>query len=117
LREAGNFPGRTMEVPLEVDVATAAQYLKDGALLLDVREPDELAICRIDGSRDIPMRQIPENLAALPRDRLILALCHHGGRSMRVTQFLRANGFSQVANVTGGIDAWAAEIDPQIARY
>jgi rhodanese-related sulfurtransferase len=106
-----------MEVPLEIDVATAAQHLRDGALLLDVREPDELAICRIDGSRDIPMRQVPENLTDLPRDRLILALCHHGRRSLMVTQFLRANGFPQVTSVMGGIDAWAGQIDPQIARY
>ncbi len=106
-----------MEIPLEIDVATAAQHFRDGALLLDVREPDEFAICRIDGSREIPMRQIPENLASLPRDRLILALCHHGRRSMRVTEFLRANGFSQATSVMGGIEAWAVEIDPKLARY
>ena len=106
-----------MEVPIEIDVATAAQHLRDGALLLDVREPDEFAICRIEGSREIPMRQIPENLASLPRDRLILALCHHGRRSMRVTEFLRANGFPQVTSVMGGIDAWAEQIDPTVPRY
>jgi rhodanese-related sulfurtransferase len=106
-----------MEVPIEIDVTTAAQHLRDGALLLDVREPDEFAICRIEGSREIPMRQIPENLASLPRDRLILALCHHGRRSMRVTEFLRANGFPQVTSVMGGIDAWSEQIDPTVPRY
>ncbi len=106
-----------MEVPLEIDVTTAARRFREGALLLDVREPDEFAICRIDGSTEIPLRQIPEKLAALPKDRVIMALCHHGGRSLRVTQYLRANGFSQVTNVAGGIDAWAAEIDPGLARY
>jgi rhodanese-related sulfurtransferase len=106
-----------METPLEVDVATAAKLHREGALLLDVREPVEVAACAIAGSRHLPMRQIPESLPDLPRDRLILVQCHHGGRSLRVTQFLRANGFTQVSNVAGGIDAWAVEIDPSLARY
>jgi adenylyltransferase/sulfurtransferase len=106
-----------MDTPLEIDVATAARLQSEGALLLDVREPSEVATCAIAGSRHIPMRQIPESLTELPRDRQILALCHHGGRSMRVTQFLRANGFTQVSNVAGGIDSWAAEIDPSLTRY
>lgn len=106
-----------MEAPLEVTVTTAAQQMRDGALLLDVREPDEFAICRIAGSREIPMRQVPENLASLPRDRTILTLCHHGRRSLNVAQFLRANGFTQVSSVAGGIHAWAEEIDPGLARY
>ncbi len=106
-----------MEIPLEVDVATAAQLLREGALLLDVREASEVETCAIAGSRHLPMRQVPENLPDLPRDRLILVQCHHGGRSLRVTQFLRANGFTQVSNVAGGIDAWAVQIDPSLARY
>ena len=106
-----------MEVPLEIDVATAAQQLRDGALLLDVREAFEVATCAIAGSRHIPMRQIPESLPDLPRDRLILVQCHHGSRSLRVTQYLRANGFTQVTNVAGGIDAWAEQIDPALPRY
>ncbi len=106
-----------MEVPLEIDVATAAQRLDEGALLLDVREPFEVAICSVPGSMCIPMRQIPENLGGLPRDRLILAFCKVGQRSLRVTQFLRAHGFTQVTNVAGGIDAWAEQIDPTLARY
>src|SRR5688572_1334306 len=103
-----------METPLEVDVTTASRLQNDGALLLDVREPAEVAICAIPGSSHIPMRQIPESLADLPRDRLILVQCHHGGRSLRVTQYLRASGFTQVSNVAGGIDAWAQEIDPTL---
>lgn len=106
-----------MEFPLEIDVTAAAQLLGNGALLLDVREAAEVTICRIEGGRHIPMRQIPGNAATLPHDRPILVLCHHGGRSLRVTQFLRANGFANATNVTGGIDAWAAEIDPGLARY
>jgi adenylyltransferase/sulfurtransferase len=106
-----------MDFPLEIDAPTAAQSLREGALLLDVREADELAICRIEGGRHIPMRQIPENLADLPRDRPLLVLCHHGGRSMMVTRFLRANGFGQVSNIAGGIDAWAKSVDPTLPRY
>ncbi|MDB6115776.1 MAG: moeZ 1 [Lacunisphaera sp.] len=106
-----------MDTPIEIDVPAAAQMVRDGALLLDVREPFEVATCAVAGSRLIPMRQIPENLANLPKDRHILVMCHHGGRSLRVTQFLRANGFAQASNVTGGIDAWAGQIDPTLARY
>jgi len=105
------------DTPLEVDVATAAQLLREGALLLDVREPHEVAHCRIAGSQVIPMRQIPESVGDLPRDRLILVHCHHGGRSLRVTQFLRAQGLARVSNVAGGIEAWSLEIDPSLPRY
>jgi len=106
-----------METPMEIDVMTAAAQFRAGALLLDVREPHEVATCAIAGSRHIPMQQIPAHLGDLPRDRLILVHCHHGGRSLRVTQFLRANGFTQVSNVAGGIDTWAELIDPTLARY
>ncbi len=106
-----------METPFEVDVATAAQMLRSGALLLDVREPFEVETARIEGSRHVPMRQIPESLDDLPRDANILVLCHVGARSARVAQFLRAQGFERAANIAGGIDAWALEIDPTMPRY
>jgi rhodanese-related sulfurtransferase len=106
-----------MDAPLETDVADAARQVQAGALLLDVREPFEVQICAVTSSRHIPMRQIPESLSELPRDQPILVLCHHGGRSLRVTQFMRANGFANVTNIAGGIDAWAKQIDPALARY
>lgn len=106
-----------MDTPLEVDVTTAARLQREGALLLDVREPFEVATCAVTGSKHIPMRQIPEALPGLPGDRPLLILCHHGGRSLRVTQYLRANGFTQVSNVAGGIDAWSRQVDPTIPRY
>lgn len=106
-----------MPTPLEIDVTTAAQLLRAGqAVLLDVREPDELAICQVPGSLPIPMREIPARISELP-DQHVLVLCHHGGRSARVTQFLRANGFERASNIAGGIDAWAAQIDPTLTRY
>lgn len=106
-----------MDAPLEVDVTTAAQQVREGAVLLDVREEFELDICRVAGSRHIPMGQIPASLDVLPRDQPILVLCHAGRRSLRVTQFLRTQGFEKVTNIAGGIDAWAAEVDPSLARY
>jgi adenylyltransferase/sulfurtransferase len=63
------------------------------------------------------MRQIPENVDALPRDKHLLILCHSGARSRRVTDFLRARGLNAVSNITGGIDAWAREIEPGMRRY
>lgn len=106
--------------PLEISVAETNRLLEetpDAVRLIDVREPDEAEICRIDGAQPIPMRQIPEHIGTLPRDKHLLIQCHHGGRSLRVTQFLRANGFTNVSNVAGGIDAWSLTIDPSVPRY
>jgi rhodanese-related sulfurtransferase len=107
-----------MEFPLEMDVTEAARLVKlPGNVLLDVREPHEIEICRVAGSINIPMGKISERLADLPRDQHILVLCHHGGRSMRVTQFLRANNYPKATNIGGGIEAWAESIEPGMARY
>jgi adenylyltransferase/sulfurtransferase len=111
-------PPPAADSPIEVDVATAHGMLREGtAELLDVREPFEHAICQIAGSRLVPMRQIPESLTSLPREQPLLVLCHHGGRSRRVTEFLRANGFPHAINIAGGIEAWATEIDATLRRY
>ncbi len=107
-----------METPLEIEVSEAAELAKQpGKVILDVREPDEIAICQVAGSIQIPMSQIPGRLAELPDDHHILVLCHHGSRSLRVTQFLRANDYPAVSNIAGGIDAWAEIIEPGMARY
>jgi len=107
-------------VPLELSVEETQRLLAaDPAetLLIDVREPHECAICCILGAQAIPMRQIPGQLSVLPRDKHLLIHCHHGGRSLRVTEYLRSQGFSRVSNVAGGIDAWAQQLDPSLARY
>jgi rhodanese-related sulfurtransferase len=106
-----------MAFPLETDVSAAARLVEAGTLLIDVREPNELAICRIAVSKHIPIREIPARTAEIPKEQQVLILCHHGGRSARVTQFLRANGWDNVTNVAGGINAWAQQVDPALARY
>ena len=104
---------------MEINVQELDVMRKDGAsyMLLDIREPEEVAICAIDGSVPIPMNTLPDNLARVPKDRPVVVMCHVGGRSWQVTQWLRAQGYQNVVNLMGGISAWAAEIDPQMPTY
>lgn len=106
----------------------AAQAHEQGAaapetlpLLLDVREPWELAQAsvRAEGFELLacPMGSVPMHLAQLNPERPVACLCHHGARSQRVAMFLAQQGFDRVANVAGGIDAWSAELDPAVPRY
>ena len=113
------LPSFMPDHPLEVSVQEAHRQLHAAQppLLIDVREPSEFAVCQIPGARLIPMATVPERLAEIPRDLPVLIHCHHGGRSLRVTQFLRAKGYAQVSNVQGGIDAWSLQVDPAIRRY
>jgi len=86
-------------------------------VLLDVREHDEVATASVAGARHIPMREIPARLAELDREAPLVVMCHSGGRSRRVAEYLQGNGFENVFNLRGGIDAWSTEIDPQVPRY
>lgn len=90
-------------------------------VVLDVREPAELRIASVTEQafdlRTIPMGSVPARLSELDPGQPIACLCHHGARSMQVASFLASRGFSQVANIAGGIDAWSMELDPGIARY
>jgi rhodanese-related sulfurtransferase len=107
--------------PLEVDVATVKQLLDGGEdfTLLDCREPSEHQTAHIAGAHLLPMREIPGKLPELEplRNSRIVVHCHHGGRSLRVTQWLREQGFPHVQNMTGGIDAWSQIVDPKVPRY
>jgi adenylyltransferase/sulfurtransferase len=107
------------ETPIEITVEEASRLLSGPTppVLLDVRETDEYAVCRIEGSRLIPMNTVPTRLAEIPTDAWVLVQCHHGGRSMKVTQFLRSKGFTRVSNLKGGIDAWSLKVDPKVPRY
>lgn len=91
------------------------------AVVLDVREPWELqtASVQADGFalQAIPMNDIPTRLAELDPAVPVACLCHHGGRSQRVASYLASQGFTHVANIAGGINAWSAERDSSIPRY
>jgi rhodanese-related sulfurtransferase len=99
----------------------AAQAGAEPPLVLDVREPWEVqtASVRPDGFElvAIPMNEIPARIAQLDPGRPVACLCHHGARSQRVAMFLEQNGFTRVANIAGGIDAWSAERDAGVPRY
>ena len=106
-----------------------AQWLADGErakpLLLDVREPWENELCRIEGSEFAPMQTIPQRVSEplselsskLEPGRDIVCICHHGGRSMHVAMFLERQGFASVFNLSGGLDAWARQVDPAMPTY
>ncbi len=99
------------------EVAQRLRTRPPAILLLDVREPDERAFARIEPSLHVPMSDVPRHLGRLPRDRTIVVYCHHGSRSQLVAGYLETMGFESIANLTGGIDAWSAEVDPAVARY
>ena len=90
-------------------------------LVLDVREPWEVQTASVTPDEfdlvAIPMNEIPARLAELPQDRPIACLCHHGARSQRVAMFLAQQGYEDVANIAGGIEAWSRERDPGVPRY
>jgi rhodanese-related sulfurtransferase len=85
--------------------------------VLDVREDWELAIARLPGVVHIPMSEIPDRLGELPDGQPVIVMCKAGGRSLQVAHFLERNGFAEVANLTGGILRWHADIDPTIPTY
>jgi rhodanese-related sulfurtransferase len=84
--------------------------------LIDVREEGEAAICAIDGSTLIPMNTLPQRLQEIPSDRPVVLYCHGGMRSMMAGQWLSQQGFDALS-LAGGIDRWAVEIEPSMARY
>jgi rhodanese-related sulfurtransferase len=86
-------------------------------VLLDVREHDELALAAVAGALHVPMREIPARLAELDAAKPLVVMCHSGGRSRRVAEFLKENGFPNVFNLNGGIDAWSTQIDSRVPRY
>ena len=109
------------EFPLEIDCLAVKQKIDAGEdlLLIDCREREEYAIAKIGAAKLIPMSEIADRLRELEphQQRPIAVHCHHGGRSLRVVRWLREQGYSQVQNMTGGIDAWSQQIDPTVPRY
>jgi len=88
----------------------------EDVFLLDVREPYEYQIAQIGGTL-IPQNDVPNRLAEIPRDREIVVQCRSGARSQRIAEFLKQSGYTQVANLAGGILAWSDEIDPSVQKY
>jgi rhodanese-related sulfurtransferase len=105
----------------EITPAQLAAWLDDSRrekpVLLDVREPWEYDKARIAGSVLIPMRELPARIQEIDDDREVVAICHHGGRSMQVAVFLEKQGFKSVHNLVGGIDAWSRTVDPAVPLY
>jgi len=105
----------------EITPAQLKAWLEDASrdkpVLLDVREPWEYQAARIEGSQLLPMREVPARAAEIDGDREVVAICHHGGRSMQVALFLEKQGFKRVHNLVGGIDAWSRNVDPAVPTY
>jgi rhodanese-related sulfurtransferase len=108
-----------MSEPFEIDTTTLKDRL-DGdnpPAILDVREPWELDIAKVDGVIAIPLGEISRRFGELPKDRPLAVMCHHGGRSAQATAWLRNQGYDNAMNVAGGIDAWARLVDTSLSRY
>ncbi|MCC5870525.1 MAG: sulfurtransferase [Gammaproteobacteria bacterium] len=85
--------------------------------LLDVREDHELAVARLPQALHVPMGEVPARIGELDASKPLVVLCRSGGRSAQVGRYLEQHGFSDVYNLTGGINAWAEELDPTLTIY
>jgi len=89
-------------------------------VLIDVREPEEFALTRLEGAQLIPMQSVPgelQRLESIADDGGLIVLCHHGVRSLQVVSWLRQQGIDSCYSLAGGIDRWSREIDPAVPRY
>ncbi len=106
---------------LEITAGDLKRRLEAGdeVAILDVREPHELEICKLDNRFHVPLGQLPARLNELEshKDRDVVVYCRSGKRSERACQYMRENGFVKVANLKGGILAWANDVDPTMAKY
>lgn len=111
---------------IEVDIHSVREWMSQGTdaegtpvVVIDCRETSEYAIAKIDGAQLLPMSTFPLSPDALTayQGKHIVVHCHHGGRSLRVANWFRQNGFADAQSMAGGIDAWSVEIDPTIPRY
>jgi rhodanese-related sulfurtransferase len=104
-----------------ITAVALAQWLADATrpapLLLDVREAWEFETCHITGSVPMAMNSVPSRCAELDDEAPVVCICHHGGRSMQVAAFLERNGFTEVTNLTGGVHAWALQVDSTMPTY
>ena len=113
--EAGRGMGEGVEVaPAELKREWTA---KPDLVVIDVREPHEYAIARIDGARLIPLSELPGRLSEIDGHAEIVTHCHHGMRSLAALQLLKGAGFANVRSLQGGIDAWSVDVDPEVPRF
>ena len=105
----------------QLSAAELKAWLDDAArqrpVLLDVREPWEVQICALPGSLHVPMGEVPRRVAEIDAERPLVAICHHGARSMQVALYLEKNGYKNVHNLQGGVDAWSRTVDSSMAVY
>jgi rhodanese-related sulfurtransferase len=119
-RQPGDLTPLLMD--FEITPAEVKRRLDAGEKLhlIDVREPNEFAMARIEGSELIPMRQVPAELQTLEGradEGPLIVFCHHGVRSLNVVNWLRGQGLEACQSMTGGIDAWSLGVDPSVPRY
>jgi len=116
---SGTAGGAKGEQCMEITAKELAKRLREQAeiVLLDVRNPDEVAISKIAGSVHIPLPELPQRLNELSKESEMVVYCKSGVRSLRAIQFMQQAGFKHLSNLRGGIIAWANEIDPSLALY
>lgn len=90
---------------------------KDDVYLMDVREHDEYAYCRLPGANHLPLSEFMANFQEIPKNKRVVVYCHHGIRSQMVVNFLKNKGYLNVHNLNGGIDKWSITVDSRILRY
>lgn len=121
LDERGLPEGYPLQDGWEITPRQTAELRDSGEpmLLLDVREPSEVAAASLEGAVHVPMGEIKSRLAELDEfaDDPVVVFCHLGGRSMQVTAFLKQQGFEDVRSMAGGIDLWSRDLDPDVPRY
>jgi len=110
------------DLPYEISPKDTKAKLDAGekVVLIDVREPGEHQICRIDGAQLIPMNTVPQRvqeLDALADEALLVVYCHHGMRSLNTVSWLRKQGVANCISMSGGIEVWSRVIDPKVPRY
>lgn len=111
-----------MELPFEITPKELKSRQDQGEkiVIIDVREPEEFAVAKIQDSRLVPMQGIPaqlQSIEALADESNVALLCHHGVRSLNVAQWLRQHGVENCFSISGGIDRWSLEVDPSVPRY
>jgi adenylyltransferase/sulfurtransferase len=108
-----------VEQAFEISAPQLKAWLDEGrpVTILDVRNPQEWDICRIEGAKLIPLPELQDRLGELDPASTIVAQCHSGMRSARAVNFLRQMGFSRAVNLAGGIEAWSVQVDPSVPRY